>query len=178
MTRVQLEHLIRVAGTIADVDDIVVIGSQAILGQFPNAPSELLVSNEADLYPRDHSERSDLIDATIGEGSPFQRSFGYYAHGIDETSAILPDGWRDRLILLTGENTRFVRGWCLDVHDLAIAKYVAGREKDLDFTRMLARCALVSKTVLEQRLAATAIDSEMRALVAARIEADFCRPAD
>ncbi len=38
MTRVQLEHVIRAAGTIADVDDIVVIGSQAILGQFPGAP--------------------------------------------------------------------------------------------------------------------------------------------
>ena len=73
---------------------------------------------------------SDLIDGTIGEGSPFQREFGYYAHGVDETTAVLPDGWRERLILITGENTRFVRGWCLEVHDLAIAKYAAGREKD------------------------------------------------
>src|ERR1700739_3468548 len=31
--------------------------------------------------------------------------------GVDETTAVLPEGWRDRLILLTGENTRFVRGW-------------------------------------------------------------------
>lgn len=39
MTRLQLEHVIRAAGTIADDDDIVVIGSQAILGQFPAAPA-------------------------------------------------------------------------------------------------------------------------------------------
>jgi hypothetical protein len=84
------------------------------------------------VFPRDHTERSDLIDATMGEGSPFQRSFGYYAHGVDEATAILPQGWRDRLILVSGENTRSVRGWCLEVHDLAIAKYVAGREKDLE----------------------------------------------
>src|ERR1051326_1234747 len=90
MTRADLEHIIRAAGTIADVDDIVIIGSQAVLGEFPAAPAELLVSNEADVFPRDHPERSDLIDATIGQGSPFQKSFGYYAHGIDETTAILP----------------------------------------------------------------------------------------
>lgn len=50
MTRVQLEHIIRAAGTIADADDVVVIGSQAILGEFPDAPAELLVSNEADVF--------------------------------------------------------------------------------------------------------------------------------
>ena len=121
MTRLQLEHVIRAAGTIADVEDLIVIGSQAILGEFPDAPEELLVSNEADVYPTRHPERSDLIDSTIGEGSPFQKSFGYYAHGVGETTAILPRGWRERLILVSGENTRFVRGWCLEVHDLAIA---------------------------------------------------------
>jgi hypothetical protein len=46
MTRAQLEHIIRAAGTIADDDEVVVIGSQAILGEFPDAPAEFLVSNE------------------------------------------------------------------------------------------------------------------------------------
>jgi hypothetical protein len=72
MTRAQLEHIIRAAGTIADVEDLIVIGSQAVLGEFPDAPPELLVSHEADVYPPLHPERSDLIDATIGEGSPFE----------------------------------------------------------------------------------------------------------
>src|SRR5688572_32161379 len=132
MKRLQLEHIIRASGMIANVDDIIVIGSQAVLGEFPDAPAELLVSDEADVFPSHHPERSDLIDGSIGQGSPFQRSFGYYAHGVSETTAILPQGWRDRLILVTGENTRFVRGWCLEIHDLAIAKYAADREKDLE----------------------------------------------
>jgi hypothetical protein len=173
MTRVQLEHIIRAAGAIADVADVVVIGSQAILGEFPNAPAEFLVSNEADVFPRGHAERTDLIDSTIGEASPFQRSFGYYAHGVDESTAILPEGWRDRLILVTGENTRFVRGWCLEIHDLAIAKYAAGREKDREFTRALARHAMVDRVVLEQRLASTPLDPQVRSLVSRRIQADF-----
>jgi hypothetical protein len=87
MTREQLEHVIRASAAIAGVEDIVVIGSQSVLGQFPNAPAELLVSREADVYPLRHPERSDLIDGSIGEGSPFERQFGYYAHGVDDTTS-------------------------------------------------------------------------------------------
>jgi hypothetical protein len=173
MTREQLEHIIRAAGTVADTEDLIVIGSQAILGQFPEAPEELLVSDEADVFPRTDPTRSELIDGSIGEDSPFHRTFGYYAHGVDETTAILPEGWRDRLVLVTGENTRFVRGWCLEVHDLAIAKYAAGREKDLDFTKALARHAMVVREVLEQRLAATSLDPGIRSVISKRIEGDF-----
>jgi hypothetical protein len=173
MTRVQLEHIIRAAGAIADDRDLIVVGSQAILGQFPSAPPELLLSNEADVYPRNRPERSDLIDGTLGDGSPFERSFGYYAHGVSEETAVLPEGWRQRLVLVSGENTNFVRGWCLEVHDLAISKYVAGREKDLDFTRALVRYGMVSREVLESRLAVTSVDDQVRALVSRRIEAQF-----
>ncbi len=177
MTRGQLEHIIRAAGTIANVDDVIVIGSQAVLGQFPDARPELVVSNEADVIIRDRPDRGDLVDASIGEGSPFQREFGYYAHGVDYTTAVLPEGWHERLVLVAGENTRFIRGWCLEVHDLAIAKYAAGRERDREFTAIVAREGMVSRTVLDQRLAATSLDPAVRAIVAARIEADFAAPA-
>jgi hypothetical protein len=173
MTREQLEHVIRAAGVIADTEDLVVIGSQAVLGQFPDAPEELLVSHEADVFPRCDPGRSDLIDGSIGEDSPFHRTFGYYAHGVDETTAILPEGWRDRLVLVAGENTRFIRGWCLEVHDLAIAKYAAGREKDLDFTSALVRHRMVVREMLEQRLEATSLDPGARSRIARRIERDF-----
>jgi hypothetical protein len=82
---------------------------------------------EADVYPQNRPEHSDLIDGAIGEDSPFHRQFGYYAHGIDSGTATLPAGWEKRLVLINNENTRGVRGWCLEVHDLAIAKLVAGR---------------------------------------------------
>jgi hypothetical protein len=42
MRRPELEHVIRAAATVARDDEIVVVGSQAILGQFPNPPRELL----------------------------------------------------------------------------------------------------------------------------------------
>ena len=75
------------------------------------------------------------------------------------------------------ENTRFIRGWCLEVHDLAIAKYAAGREKDRAFTRGLARHAMVSRDVLNQGLAVTRMDPELRAIVTARVQADFAAAA-
>ena len=37
MNRQQLEHIIRAAADISDDDEIVIVGSQAILGQFPTA---------------------------------------------------------------------------------------------------------------------------------------------
>jgi hypothetical protein len=173
MTRAQLEHIIRAAGAIADTEDLVVIGSQAVLGQFPDAPPELLVSNEADVFPRADPARSDLIDGSIGQDSPFQREFGYFAHGVDETTATLPDGWRDRLIPISNENTRLVRGWCLEAHDPAIAKYAAGREKDFDFTRALVVHRMVSREILDSRLATTPVGADLRNRIAARIRRDF-----
>ncbi len=173
MTREQLEHVIRASAAIAGVRDIVVIGSQAVLGEFPSAPPELLVSRDADVYPLEYPERSDLIDGSIGEGSPFERTFGYYAHGVDDTTAVLPEGWRGRLIAVAGENTGQARGWCLEVHDLAIAKYAAGRPKDLDFTRVLAIHGMTSREMLIERLTATRLVDEVRHLTVARISADF-----
>lgn len=96
MTRTQLEHIIRAASTIVDDDELIVIGSQSVLGQFPDAPAELRVSDEADVYPRHHPERADLIDGSIGELSPFHRAFGYYAQGVGPNTATLPAGWEAR----------------------------------------------------------------------------------
>lgn len=152
MNRAALEHLLRAASAIANEREFVVIGSQAVLGQFPDAPEALLVSIEADLYPRHASDKSDIIDGAIGELSAFHQAFGYYAHGVDETTATLPAGWEDRLVPIRNENTGGATGWCLEIHDLAISKLVAGRERDLDFLRVLVRERMVDSTVLRDRL--------------------------
>lgn len=105
MQRAQLEHIIRAAVGITGASEIVVIGSQAVLGQFPNAPADLLVSIEADVFTFRNPADADLIDGSIGEGSPFHQTFGYYAHGVAEETAILPAGWKDRLITVRNANT-------------------------------------------------------------------------
>jgi hypothetical protein len=173
MTRSELEHLLRAAGSIADDKEIVVIGSQSVLGQFPNAPVELLASMEADIFPLSRPERADLVDASIGEGSRFHESFGYYAQGVSAKTAILPAGWQKRLVAISNQNTSGVTGLCLEVNDLAISKYIAGREKDLRFTRALAKHGLTHQSTLSQRLGETTIKKPLRTIVAARIARDF-----
>jgi hypothetical protein len=175
VTREQLEHIIRAAATIAVDDEIIVIGSQAVLGQFPDAPRELLVSMEADVYPKNQPERADLIDGSIGEGSMFHETFGYYAQGVAEDTATLPHGWRDRLVPVCSPNTRGATGLCLEVHDLAVAKLVAGREKDAEFVATLARYGLVDERTLRDRLAATALADDVRPIVDGRLRAALTR---
>lgn len=173
MTREQLEHLIRAAAVISADDAIVVIGSQAILGQFPDAPASLRVSLEADLFPLHHPERADLIEGSIGELSPFHETFGYFAHGVGEETARLPEGWRSRLIAIQNENTRGARGLCLEVHDLLVAKAIAGREKDLAFLAEAARHDLADASTLHQRLSSVDVDATIREAARVAIEKAF-----
>ena len=170
MKRRELEHLIRACTQIADDDELIVIGSQAILGQYPDAPASLLVSVEADVYPKNHPERADLIDGSIGEGSPFHDTFGYYAQGVGETTATLPAGWADRLIPVRNDNTRGATGWCLEAHDLVLSKLVAGREKDMLFAEEAARHGLVAVETLSTRLRITPVGEELRLHVEQRIQ--------
>jgi hypothetical protein len=171
--RADLEHIIRASAAISGDDEIVVVGSQAILGQFPSAPPELCVSDEADVYPRNHPERADLIEGSIGELSPFHSTFGYYAQGVAPTTATLPSGWEQRLIAVRNPNTRDATGWCLEVHDLVLAKYVAGREKDRDFIAAVIKHGLIARDVLEQRLGGLPVDDQSHERIAQRIAADF-----
>ena len=173
MKRSDLEHIIRAAGDITGDDEIVVIGSQSILGPFPNAPAELLFSCEADVYPKNKPELAIQIEGAIGENSAFHDTFDYYAQGVGPETATLPDGWQDRLFRVANDNTRGTAGLCLEIHDLAISKYVAGREKDLEFTRALTAHGMVEKQRLLERLDATNVDADIRSLVEGRINRDF-----
>jgi hypothetical protein len=173
MNRSQLEHVIGAAAIIAEDDEVVVIGSQAILGQFPDAPRELRVSDEADVWPRNHPERWEVVDGAIGELSMFHDTFGYYAQGVGPETAVLPDGWESRLIPVNTPATRGATGLCLEVHDLLISKYVAGRQKDGEFVRAAIRHRLVKQRVLLERLEMTPVDNELKETIGKRIVRDF-----
>jgi hypothetical protein len=173
MKRAELEHIIGAAATIADDDEIVVVGSQAVLGQFPDAPDDLCVSNEADVWPRNRPERSELIEGSIGELSMFHETFGYYAQGVGPETAVLPDGWESRLIPVKTPATRGATGLCLEIHDLVISKYVAGREKDGVFVRAAIRHGLVRREILRDRLGQTPIGEDRVSTIRGLIDRDF-----
>lgn len=173
MRRSELEHLIRAAGRIAGERELIIIGSQSVLGQFPDAPVALLASMECDLYPKERPELADKVDGAIGEGSKFHQTHGYYAQGVGPDTATLPAGWEQRLVRVENPNTGGHAGLCLEVHDLAISKYVAGREKDREFTRELARHKMTRKKSLLDRLAKTKLDPAIVQIVTRRIGMDF-----
>ena len=173
MRRSELEHIIRASGAIADDDEIVIIGSQAILGQFPDAPVKLLVSMEADIYPRSDPRKADLVDGAIGEGSSFHELHGYYAQGVGEKTATLPKDWQSRLIAVNNENTDGVTGYCLEVHDLAISKMIAMRPKDLEFVQELVRHDMIEKKTMLHRLKQTDIEDSTRRTAQSRIKSLF-----
>lgn len=175
MRRDQLEHLIRAAGAILDETDVIVIGSQAILGSVDHSqlPAEATRSIEADIVPLDDADeaKSTLIDGTIGELSPFHSAFGVYAQGVGERTARLPAGWRDRLVPLRNDNTAGVTGWCLEPHDLGAAKLTAGRRHDFDFCRALLQVGLLDPTLLSERLRAVEMSDDERQIVTQRLDA-------
>jgi hypothetical protein len=172
--RAQLEHLIRAAGAVTGSRRLIVIGSQAILGEHPNdAPAEALRSREADLIPIDAPETTDVLTGTLGELSAFDEAYGYHADGVGLSTATLPTGWRERLVPIDNPNTNGYVGLCLEVHDLAVSKYIAGREKDREFCRSIVRAGFVDRSTLADRLKTIALDTKQRTLIDERIAADF-----
>jgi hypothetical protein len=169
MTRQQLEHILRASGAICGAGEIVVAGSQSIVGVVSDAPEELRESVEADVFTLRDPQDAQLIDGSIGEDSPFHRTFGYYAHGIGKETCVLPDGWEGRLIRLVTAGTNGVVGLCLEPHDMAISKLVAGREKDLEFVGTMLRLGIVNPQRLRERLAATPVGEELRTLISHRV---------
>lgn len=139
MRRDEFEHVISAAAEISGEREIVVVGSQAILGSFSDPPKTMLFSAEADVYPLNDPGKAEAIDGSLGDGSYFHGTFGYYAHGVGPETAVAPAGWQGRLVRVeiparVGQATGAV-ALCLEPHDLVLAKCVAGRNRDWEFAR-------------------------------------------
>ena len=164
MTREQLEHAIRAACEVTKDSEIWVFGSQAILGEFPNAPEDLCASIEVDVQPKNRPDNVGDIDATLGELSLFHQTHGFYVHGLPlEEAAALPQGWEHRAKPVVDEiSTRGKIGWCIETHDLAASKLAAYREKDRDFVRTLLIEGMIVAETLIERIDSLKIDENLR----------------
>ncbi len=169
MRRDQLEHAIRTACQILGHPEVIVVGSQSILGTFDEAqlPTEATMSLEVDVLPiaADNAETArlaDLVEGVAGEFSPFEDLHGFSIDGVDLETSALPEGWRERLVPVRNANTAapsgrpVFTGWCLDKEDLCVAKLCAFREKDRDFVGALIRAGLVDRSLVAARLPSVA----------------------
>jgi hypothetical protein len=172
MKKREVDHVLCAAGCITGEKQFIIIGSQALHGQYPDLADEIVRSVEVDLLATKDPARTDWLNS-IGVYSPFHENHGYYVDPMDERTATLPKGWKTRLVNLPPGETEGVKGLCLEPHDLAIAKYAASREKDLIFTGELAQRGLLSKEHLFSSLDQTAVDDAARERIRGQIERDF-----
>src|ERR1700730_13877417 len=172
MKKQHVDHVLRAAGRITGEKQFIIVGSQSLHGKYPDIADTIVRSVEVDLYATENPSRTEWLNV-IGQESKFHEQFGYSADPVDEKTATLPKGWKGRLVNLPAGDTEGVRGLCLDPHDLAIAKYVACREKDVIFTRELLSRGIVSRDRLHALLEETPITQEMRERIRAQIARDL-----
>lgn len=165
MRRDQLEHAIRTACQIIGHSEVIVVGSQSILGTYDETalPHTATRSREIDILPiagnnEETARLADQIEGVAGEFSPFEDLHGFSIDGVDLETCALPRGWRDRLVKVQNANTAapggvpVFTGWCLDKDDLCVAKLCAFREKDRDFVRALIEAGVADPLVIAPRL--------------------------
>jgi hypothetical protein len=110
----------------------------------------------------------------LGDGSPFHRSFGYYAHGVGPETAKAPTGWRHRLIRVDVPprvlSPRRPVALCLEPHDLVLAKCVAGRDRDWQFATDALAAGLVELPTLVARSGDLPVAADRQAHVRRMLE--------
>lgn len=154
MNRDHLAHILRAAGTITGTAEVLVVGSQSILGSYSDEelPLEATDSIEADLVYKERNAHAMVeVNVHIGEGSPFHAEHGVYAEGVHRDVVALPRGWKRRLRTWHLQSSRPSSPRFLDPHDLAASKLARGVEKDLKFVNALIKSGHLSpETVLKR----------------------------
>jgi len=147
-------HVCRAVIEITKAREVIVFGFNAItpwlkdkgMNELP-VVDESVVSRELDVTVG--NEKLDtLIDAALGEGSMFDKTYHYYAHGTGLEGCIIPKDWRKRSNKITHKETGAV---ILVPHpyDILVSKLVAGREKDFEFAKAVTKIFPASPEYLE-----------------------------
>lgn len=153
MTRKELEEAIRHATRVTQQREVLVIGSQAILGTYNETqlPERASLSEEVDIAPitddKDYT-LATIIDAELGEWSQFHQDHGFYVQGVNVATAVLPNGWEARTVQVAPDGPDGALARCLDPHDLCAAKLVRGEAKDLEFVDALVEAGLIDPASL------------------------------
>jgi hypothetical protein len=77
------------------------------------------------------------------------------AHGVGPTTAKAPAGWMDRLVRVDVEAVvpgRNPVAYCMERHDMVLAKLVRGAERDVDYAKVAVRAGLLDASVLQSRI--------------------------
>jgi len=178
VTRDHLRHLILEIGTRFDLDYFYIIGAASILASIEAPDPQLTLTRDVDVIPNVEPDSrvramADQIDRVIGEGSEFDEEHGYYAQGVDfATPTFAPRGWRARCVPV---RVKEFTALCMEPHDLVISKLGAGREKDLEFARVAARCEVIQQSTMNERLTLVDADAARHRIIQSRADALYTR---
>ena len=166
MKKSEIEHIVRAATRICVDNEFIIIGSQSLHGKYPDLPDSILMSQELDIIAKNKVENTEFLNV-IGIDSPFHEENGYYADPVNFDTATLPKRWKNRLVnLKIDTDVAGAKVYCLEPHDLVVAKLVANREKDRILIRSLLDKKLISGRIVEQRIQETDVDKEKKSAMA------------
>lgn len=151
-----LKRIVQAIRTKASDQRLVLFGSASLLGSFPEMGEQetmVRLSRDADfvLDPWD-DDMALAVHHLVGARHAFDLEHGYYADIVRPMAfENFPPGWEQRLLPLEG----CARVFCLEPHDMAVAKLFAGRPKDVTLLSELIREGLLDVDMLAKRLFAT-----------------------
>jgi hypothetical protein len=132
-----LFELVRQIKTITSNEIPIIVGSQAVhlVTNFP--PEIIQQSIECDfIFISGKSETRTEINKKLGVFSNFQLENGFYADALGLATVILPTNWQERLQPFKDEKGETI-ALVAEIHDIAVSKLIAGREKDFLFLKEL-----------------------------------------
>lgn len=150
-----LQELFDRARQLTNHTEFVVVGSLSILGIVPGKeiPARMLMSIDVDCFTRQDPERIFELKATLGQGSPFEASHGYYLDPISPDVPTLPEQWEYRLVRIPLDNG--ILAFFLEPNDAAVSKYARGEPRDREWIQAGLRAGLLSAPIIESRFRQT-----------------------
>ena len=153
MKKKYLLDLVHRVSQLTSIATPVIVGSQSLFAITDDVPDAVRDSIECDfMLASGGIEAIQVVNETLGIISEFSAAHGYYADGLGLATVVLVPGWEDRLQPLIDQEGQVVAR-CLELHDAAVSKLMAGREKDFDFISALLDRELVSIETLMERAA-------------------------
>lgn len=145
--------LIHRVSELTGIEAPIIVGSHTIYALTDQVPSIVRESIEADfLLAEGGIEAIRGVNKELGVTSDFYDESGYYADGLGLATVVLVPGWQDRLQPFKDETGQVVAR-CLELHDTAVSKLMAGRDKDHVFLSEILANRLISLETLAERAA-------------------------
>lgn len=170
MTLDQVFELAAAARKLIPHPELVVIGSNSILGGMPAAqvPAQMSMSIDLDAYLKRDPDRTGELAAMLGENSSYHLDKGVFLDVVSPRLLTAPDGWEARMNKVERDGLTV---WFLEPVDAAISKLVRGEARDLRWVKGGLAAGILTIAQIRVRLPRTPfLDGAEAAATARRLD--------